>query len=99
MAQEDEKNGHINSLIFASSTGEDNKISCKLFLKGQYNAWNITVRKIASEKSDPKEYKQVYSFLEELKKQAGVESVNDLNGMKIKAIFKKDELVTFRMDV
>ena len=97
MPKTTEKTGIIKSMIFASSTGEKKAISCKMFLKGDFNAWNVTVRKVGSEDKNKKEYNEIAKFFEDLKLQAGVEDVNALSGMKINATFEGENLKTFSM--
>ncbi len=93
-----EKSGKIKSLIFASSTGEKKAISAKIFLKGDFNAWNVTKRIVVSESDDKKEYSEAKKFLDGLLKQAGVDTVNALDGKSVMATFDGEDLVTFRMN-
>ena len=91
------KIGYIKSLIYASSTGENSAISCKMFLKGEFNAWNYTVRMVASKSNDTPLYEKLKDTINTLVKQAGVSSPNELSGKKIECIFNKESLVDFKI--
>lgn len=88
--------GTILTVMFAESTGGTEKISVNILLKGRYNAFRASYkRKVSNVEPEKKEFNEVKSFLDKLKSDAKVKTVDALIGKKIKIEFDGDIIEKF----